>query len=95
MELPQRFANHRIAVSDNSVSTATTLGLVLWLASSYWYRKQFTKKERDYFNLVMFSFGSLFSSMAISRFLIESPYAAAARRNNWNELKHQRSMRHI
>ena len=90
MDLPQRFSNHRFAASDNSVTTATTLGLILWVTSSFWYKKQFLKRDKDYLNLVVFSFGSLFSSMAVSRFLLESPYAAAARRNNWNELKHQR-----
>jgi len=90
MDLPQRFSNHRFAASDNSVTTATTLGLILWVTSTFWYKKQFLKRDKDYLNLVVFSFGSLFSSMAVSRFLIESPYAAAARRNNWNELKHQR-----
>jgi hypothetical protein len=90
MDLPQRFSNHRFASSDNSVTTATTLGLILWVTSTFWYKKQFLKRDKDYLNLVVFSFGSLFSSMAVSRFLLESPYAAAARRNNWNELKHQR-----
>lgn len=94
MDLPQRISNNRFASSDNSVTTATTLGLILWVTSTFWYKKQFLKRDKDYFNLVMFSFGSLFSSMAISRFLLESPYAAAARRNNWNELKHQRQLRH-
>jgi len=60
------------------------------VTSTFWYKKQFLKRDKDYLNLVVFSFGSLFSSMAVSRFLLESPYAAAARRNNWNELKHQR-----
>ena len=95
MELPQRFANNRIAPSDQSVTTATKLGLVLWVVSTFWYKKQFLRKEKDYFNLVLFGVSSLFSSMAIARFFIESPYAAAARRNNWNELKHQRNLRHI
>lgn len=90
MDLPQRFSNHRLAPSDNSVTTATTLGLILWVTSTFWYKKQFLKRDKDYLNLVVFSFGSLFSSMAVSRFLVESPYAAAARRNNWNEIKHQR-----
>ncbi len=90
MDLPQRFSNHRFASSDNSVTTATTLGLILWVTSTFWYKKQFLKRDKDYLNLVVFSFGSLFSSMAVSRFFLESPYAAAARRNNWNELKHQR-----
>jgi hypothetical protein len=90
MDLPQRFSNNRFASSDNSVTTATTLGLILWVSSTFWYKKQFLKRDKDYLNLVVFSFGSLFSSMAVSRFLLESPYAAAARRNNWNELKHQR-----
>ena len=96
MELPQRFANNRIAPSDQSVATATKLGLVLWVASTFWYRKQFLRKEKfDYFNLVLFGTASLFSSMAIARFFFESNYAAAARRNNWNELKHQRDLRHV
>jgi hypothetical protein len=95
MELPQRFGNNRIAPSDESVTTATKLGLVLFVASTYWYKKQFLRKEKDYFNLTLFGFGSLLSSMAIARFFFESPYAAAARRNNWNELKHQRQIRHI
>ena len=95
MELPQRFANNRIAQSDQSVTTATKLGLVLFVVSTFWYKKQYLKKEKDYFNLALFGFASLFSSMAIARFFVESPYAAAARRNNWNELKHKRSLRHI
>ena len=90
MDIPQRFSNNRFAPSDNSVTTATTLGLILWVSSTFWYKKQFLKRDKDYLNLVVFSFGSLFSSMAVSRFLLESPYSAAARRNNWNEIKHQR-----
>jgi len=95
MELPSRFSNQRFATSDSTVSAATTLGLILWVSSTVWYKKQFFKRDhRDYLNLVLFSFGSLFSSVASARFLLESPYAAAARRNNWNELKHQRQLRH-
>jgi hypothetical protein len=90
MELPQRFSNDRIAPSDESVSTATKVGLILFFSTTFWYKKQFLRKEKDYFNLALFGFGSLLSSMAIARFLFESPYAAAARRNNWNELNHQR-----
>jgi hypothetical protein len=95
MDLPQRFKNHRFSPSDNSVDTALTLGLVLWVASTFWYKKNYLRRERDYFNLTMFGLGSLFSSMATARFLVESPYAAAARRNNWNEIKHQKQIRHL
>lgn len=92
MDLPRRHLGNRFAEVDNSVSSATKLGLILWLASTYWYKKQFRVANNHLFNLAMFSTGSLFSSMAIARFLFESPHAAAARRNNYEELKHQRQM---
>ena len=95
MELPQRNISSRFAPSDNSVSTATTLGLILWISSTYWFKKSVTVKDKNLFNLFVFGTGSLFSSMAVARFLVESPYAAAARRNNQNELRHQRQIGHI
>ena len=96
MELPQRqLSTSRIASSDSSVSTATTLGLILFISSTYWFKKQHYAHDKNLFNYAMFGLGSLFSSMAASRFLIESPYAAAARRNNIQEVRHQRALGHI
>lgn len=97
MEFPQRNATgtSRFAGLDKSVSNATTFGLILWIASSYWFKKQYFIKDKNLFNLVMFSSASLFSSMAISRTVLESPYAAAARRNNINEYRHQHKLGHL
>jgi hypothetical protein len=95
MDIPQRHLSHRFAPSDNSVSTATTLGLILWVSSTYWFKKTPLVKDKNLFNIIVFSTGSLFSSVAIARFLVETPYAAAARRNNENELRHQKRLGHI
>jgi len=98
MELPQRIPSNSdrfVNQHDSTVSTATTLGLILFVTSTYWYKKQFYAVEKNLFNLALFGTGSLFSSMAISRFFVESPYAAAARRNNIYELRHQRKIGHI
>ncbi len=91
MDLPRRTVrdSNRFAFgNDGSVYTATTLGLVLWVASTYWFKKSYFAKDKNLFNWGLFTVGSLFSSVAIARFLVESPVAAAARRNNFNEYKH-------
>lgn len=98
MELPQRIpaGSHRfVNEHDSTVSTATTLGLILFISSTYWFKKQYYAVDKNLFNLALFGTASLFSSMAISRFFVESPYAAAARRNNIYELRHQRKIGHI
>lgn len=60
MEFPQRNATgtSRFAGLDKSVSNATTFGLILWIASSYWFKKQYFIKDKNLFNLVMFSSAS-------------------------------------
>lgn len=95
MDLPQTNVTSRYAAPDATVAAATKLGLVLWIASTYWFKRQVYAKDRNLFNYALFGVGSLFSSMATSRFLIESPYAAAARRNNYSELRHQRQIGHF
>ena len=92
MDLPQRntTGSARFATNASSVSTATTVGILLWVSSTIWYKKQFYSKDRNLFNWVMFSAASVFSSSALARFFFEPPYAAAARRNNLNEIRHQR-----
>ena len=95
MDLPQRTQSHRWGHSDESVATATKLGFLLFIVSTYWYKKQIYAHDRQLFNMVLFGTGSLFSSMAIARFMVETPYAAAARRNNYHELKHLRQIGHL
>lgn len=92
MDLPQRnpTGSSRFAAGAGSISTANTVGILLWLSSTIWYKKQFFSKDKNLFNWVMFSAASVFSSSALGRFFFEPPYAAAARRNNLNELRHQR-----
>lgn len=82
MELPQRSQSARLAAYDHSMTTATTLGLILWISSTYWYKKSPLIHDKNLFNLVIFSAGSLFSSISIARFIVENPYSTAARRNN-------------
>lgn len=69
-------------------TTATTLGLLLWISSTYWYKKQRFIRDKNMFNLVMFGFASFFSSLAISRFFFESAESTAIKRNNYYEIKH-------
>lgn len=91
MDLPQRnpTGSSRF-VPGASVSAATTVGILPWISSTMWYRKQFYSKDKNLFNLAIFSFASVFSSSAFGRFFFEPPYAAAARMNNMNEIRHQR-----
>jgi hypothetical protein len=95
MEVPQRSISSRFAPTDKSVATATTLGLVLWISTTYWYKKSPMIHDKNLFNLLIFGTGSLFSSMAVARFAVETPYAAAARRNNEQEMRHQKRLGHI
>jgi hypothetical protein len=92
MDLPLRntTGSPRFSPSDSQISTATTVGILLWLSSSLWYKKQIYARDKNLFNWALFSTFSIFSSSALGRFFFESPYAAAARRNNFNELRHQR-----
>ena len=94
MELPNYKKNQRFVPEAANASTAYTFGLILWVASSYWFKKQIYPRDKNMFNLVMFSVGSLFSSVAISRAFLETPYTAAARINNLEELRHQRKLGH-
>jgi len=87
MENLRRFGSHRMIPEDNSISSGTTLGLILFVTSVAWYRRVHIK-EKDYFNLAVFSAASFFTSMVYGRFFLENSYTAAARRNNWRELKH-------
>ena len=95
MDLPQRTPHRRFAPSDKSEATALKLGLVLWVTSTYWFKKTHYARDRNMFNWFLFSLGSLFSSVASARFLVESPYAAAASRNNFTEMKQLRLIGHI
>lgn len=88
MEFPSFRRNHRIVPEDNSSSSALKLGLIMWVVSTYWFKKQIYIKDKNMFNLMMFSAGSLFSSVAISRTLLETPYSAAIRANNIEEARH-------
>ena len=101
MELPQTIPGdshrfHRFMNEDDlTVPTATTLGLILFISSSYWFKKKYYGVDKNLLNLALFSTASIFSSMGISRFFVESPYTAAARRNNKNEFRHQREIGNI
>lgn len=90
MEVPSRLDYARFAKADDSQNLAYKAGLILWITTTSFYRHRIYSRDKHMINLVTFGVGSLFSSMAISRFCFETPYASAARKNNSNEISHQR-----
>ena len=80
--VPSLYHQRRIAKLEESSFTGEKAGLLLFALSVYWYKKRFFVKDKNLFNWLMFSGGSLFASTGISGFLFESTYAAAARINN-------------
>ena len=93
MDLAHRnYGSRYITAPQRDDTGVYKFGLILWIASTYWYKKQRFAHDKNLSNLLMFSFGSFFSSTAISRFFFESPHTAAIRRNNLHELRHQKKL---
>jgi len=92
MELPRQQIYHRMVKVNPNDYTALKVGLVMWIVSAYWFKKQRFAVDKNMFNWALFSFGSLFSSVAYAKFFFESPLAAAAKINNSNEIAHQKNL---
>ena len=86
MDLPQRRINYRIVPVDNSGVSPVTVGLVLFMLSTYWYKKRNFAKDGNMFNLALFGAGSYVASMGFGEFFFQSPLEEAKKLNNEQEL---------
>ena len=80
-------SNHRMVAPLPNNHTSTKLALLLWLSSSYFYKVRFGG-NKNFFNVVMFSFGSLIASFGYTNYLFSNPLGDAIDLNNFNERKH-------
>ena len=88
MDLSRRQFNHRMMAIPSSESNAQIFGVLLWLSTSYFYKKKIYPTHKNYLNFVFFSFGSLFASFGYANSFLSSPYTEAVRLNNINETEH-------
>lgn len=92
MDLPRQHFFDRMVKLEQNDYLALKVGLVFWVASTYWFKKQYFLKDQNMFNWVLFSAGSFVSSVSYAKFFLETPYSSAAKINNEKEISHQRTL---
>ncbi len=62
----------RIVAPEQANTAPAILGVMLWLASTYFYRARIYPKSKDFLNLCFFSAGSFFASKGYAQFLFSN-----------------------